>query len=80
MIVVIGRRDGRRHIQRHVLAVPLALAQGHYEDLTDLQLQAFIDELTAEHARRRDAVTRQADLTAKCVGYDPRASQIRRAA
>jgi hypothetical protein len=80
MIVVIGRRDGRRHMKRHVLRVPLALAQGHYEDLSDLQLQAFIDELTAEHARRRDAVTHQAGLTAKCADYDPFASQIRRAA
>ncbi len=53
-LVERGRRNGAPYARRHALQVPLALACGLYERLSDLQLREAINDLTAERRRREE--------------------------
>lgn len=53
-LVEKGRRNGETYTRRHALHVPLALARGLYERLSDLQLREAINDLTAERRRREE--------------------------
>ncbi len=79
-IVIVGKRNGRRYSYRKPLLVPLAFAVGRLERLTDQQIHHHLSELLAEIQRRSNAVLRQAEVAAKCGGYDPFASQFKGAA
>lgn len=52
-VVVIGRVKGKRYAKRQSLNVPLDLALGQYERLSDLQLREARKDLNAEHLRRQ---------------------------
>lgn len=77
-IVVIGQRLGQRYAERKPLNVPLDLALGRHEDLSDLQLREAIQDLTVERKRREAQARHEAEVAKKCGGYDPFASQFRR--
>lgn len=51
-IVEKGVRGGKPYARRHPLQVPLLLATGRYEKLSDLQLREARNDLDAEHRRR----------------------------
>lgn len=51
-IVVIGTRDFQRYADRHVLHVPVDLARGRLEDLSDLQVREALRDLLHEFGRR----------------------------
>jgi hypothetical protein len=74
-IIVNGRNQGRPYSTRRPLNVPLDLATGNIESLSDLQLRDTISDLQAEQQRRSTAATRRAAVQAKCGGYDPAQSQ-----
>lgn len=71
-MVVLGRRHGKRYADRKPLNVPVALAVGNYESLSDLAVREFFHDIKAEHERRSLPA---APPTSN--GYDPAASQIR---
>ena len=77
-IVAIGRRDGQRYADRLPLNVPLDLALGRLEELSDLQVREALNDLAAEQERRATASARHAEIAAACGGYDPFASQVLR--
>jgi hypothetical protein len=76
--VKVGQREGRRYAERQQLQVPYDLAIGRLERLSDLQVREAVNDLLAEQRRRKEQAARAADIEAKCGGYDPFASQIRR--
>lgn len=77
-IVVIGRRDGVRYADRKPLNVPVDHATGSLKGLSDLQLREAAQDLAVEQERRNEEAQRHSEVAAKCGGYDPFASQIRR--
>jgi hypothetical protein len=76
-IIVNGRNQGRPYSTRRPLNVPLDLATGNIESLSDLQLRDTISDLQAEQARRLAAVARRTKVAAACGDYDPNQSQHR---
>lgn len=79
-VVVIRHVRGARVAERKYLNVPLDLATGNYERLSDLQLREFTNDCIAEDERRREAAERQASVKKATGTYDPLASQITRRA
>lgn len=77
-VVTIRHVRGKRVAERKYLQVPLDLATGNYERLSDLQLREFTNDCIAEDERRREAAQRR-EATKQATGtYDPLASQITR--
>lgn len=70
-VVVIGRREGKRYAERKPLNVPVALATGRYEELSDLQLREFTNDAIAERERRDTAEQQRADNQAALGDWDP---------
>jgi hypothetical protein len=54
-LVEKGRRNGAPYAHRHELHVPLNLARGRLEDLSDLQLREALRDPNHEAQRRNDA-------------------------
>ncbi len=77
-IVVIRRVLGVRTAERKHLQVPVDVATGNYERLSDLALREFVNDGIAEQMRREGLADTEAYIAIKCRGYDPDASQIRR--
>jgi hypothetical protein len=53
-LVERGTRNGEPYVRRHALHVPLLLARGLYERLSDLQLREVTNDLLAERRRRNE--------------------------
>jgi hypothetical protein len=51
-VVEIGRRAGKRYVNRHPVNVPLHVVTGSFELLSDLQLREISNDLAAERDRR----------------------------
>jgi hypothetical protein len=51
-ITVVGHRRGKRHVERHPLNVPLELARGHLEKLSELALRELAQDIAHEQSRR----------------------------
>lgn len=51
-VVERGVKLGEHYVRRHPLHVPLNLARGLYERLSDLQLREVTNDLLAERQRR----------------------------
>jgi hypothetical protein len=77
-IVVKGSRHGKRYAERKVLNVPVELALGLYEKLSDLQVREALNDLIAEDERRRELEEKRRRAKELTAGYDPFASQITR--
>ena len=78
-LVVIRHQHGKRVAERKYLNVPLDLATGNYERLSELQLRELTNDCIAEDERRREKTDRRAAAKQATGTYDPLASQIRRA-
>jgi hypothetical protein len=70
-IIVTGVRDGERTTERRPLNVPLAWAEGRYEDLSDRAIHDMVKDLQHEQHRRAGTLSRLG-------GWDPDKTQIRR--
>ena len=70
-ITVIGTKDGKKVAKRSPLQVPLAWAEGRYEDLSDHAISDMVHDLTHEQHRR-------AGTLAVLGVWDPDKTQIRR--
>lgn len=79
-IVVKGQRDGKRYAERKPLNVPLDLATGMYERLSNLQIREFLNDLLAEQMRREEKAAQQEAVAEACGGYDPFNALVRRTA
>jgi hypothetical protein len=51
-LVERGRHNGKPYARRHELTIPLNLARGRLEALSDLQLREALRDLNHEHDRR----------------------------
>jgi hypothetical protein len=51
-VVVLTRRNGKRHGERHELGVPIPVVRWQLERLSDLALREMANDITAEQARR----------------------------
>ena len=71
IITVTGVRAGKRYYEDYALQVPVDLARGLYEKLSDLQVREFIHDLQAEQQRRAEVAEKQAAVAEACGGYDP---------
>lgn len=76
-ITVIGQRHGARYVERRYLNVPLQVATGQFESLSELQLRELTNDCIAEDERRREVREKRAEAERKTGSYDPFASQIR---
>jgi hypothetical protein len=54
-LVEKGTRLGKPYARRYDLAVPLDVARGRFERLSNLQLRELINDLLAERRRRESA-------------------------
>lgn len=70
-IVTIGSAGGQRTAERRPLHVPVELATGQLERLSDLAIREAIKDLTAEEARRQEQAARRADIQTKTGGWSP---------
>lgn len=76
-VVEIGHQQGKRYARRTALKITLDHALGRLERLSDLQLREALQDLQVEQERRVAEAQHQAEVAAKCGGYDPFASQVR---
>lgn len=78
-IVTIATRHGKRDAKRLPLNVPLDLATGKLERLSDLAIRETLKDLAAEQNRRSEgaAVASPETVEPQPAKYDPMQSQIR---
>lgn len=70
-IVVIAEQGGTRTVDRHALNVPVELARGQYEDLSDLAVREFIKDMTAERDRRKAVTENRRAIAQRTGGWSP---------
>lgn len=70
-VVAIGEKDGKRWAKRYPLNVPLDLARGRYEELSDLVVRETINDLIAEQLRREERDQRRAEIAERTGGWNP---------
>lgn len=70
-IVVITENAGRRAVERKALQVPVDLATGQYEDLSDLAVREFIKDLSAEQSRRAAVKASRQAIAVRTGGWSP---------
>lgn len=78
-ITAIYEKDGERKAKRFPLNVPLDLATGQYERLSDLAIRESIKDLQAEQQRRKDVAKKINDNRERTGGWDPFAAAVRAA-
>jgi hypothetical protein len=76
-ITVIGQRHGARYVERRYLNVPLDVATGNIERISELALRELTNDCIAEDERRRELAEKRASAKTATGTYDPFASQIR---
>lgn len=70
-IVALGEKNGKRWAERLPLHVPVDLARGWYEGLSELQIREAINDLLAEQMRREERDQHRAEIAERTGGWNP---------